>query len=104
MARNKKTSETLFQFTNLLITLLAKNGQHRTMQHYKATLNSFKRYRANRDIALRDLSAEEMRSRKFCYIFLEYLRKFRTLMPAAVIFIVLPLIIQPPNKRCSGNR
>ena len=62
MARNNKTSETLFKFMNHLITLLHHNGQHRTMQHYKATLNSFKRYRANRDIALRDLSAEEMRS------------------------------------------
>ena len=62
MARNNKTSETLFQFMNHLITLLHQNGQHRTMQHYKATLNSFKRYRANRDIALRDISAEEMRS------------------------------------------
>ena len=62
MARNNKTSETLFQFMNHLITLLHQNGQHRTMQHYKATLNSFKRYRANIDITLRDLSAEEMRS------------------------------------------
>ena len=62
MARNNKTSETLFQFMNHLITMLHQNGQHRTMQHYKVTLNSFKRYRANRDIALRDLSAEEMRS------------------------------------------
>ena len=53
MARNKKTSETLFLFTNLLITLLAKNGQHRTMQHYKATLNSFMRYRGNKDIAIK---------------------------------------------------
>lgn len=62
MARNKKTSETLFQFTNLLITLLAKNGQHRTMQHYKATLNSFMRYRGNKDIAIKKIDAEEMRS------------------------------------------
>ncbi len=62
MARNKKTSETLFQFTNLLITLLAKNGQHRTMQHYKATLNSFMRYRDNKDIAIKKMDAEEMRS------------------------------------------
>lgn len=62
MARNKKTSETLFQFTNLLITLLEKNGQHRTMQHYKATLNSFMRYRDNKDIAIKKIDAEEMRS------------------------------------------
>ncbi len=43
MARNKKTSESLFQFMNLLIALLLKNGQLRTMQHYKATLNSYMR-------------------------------------------------------------
>lgn len=40
MARNNKTSETLFQFMNHLITLLHQNGQHRTMQHYKATLKA----------------------------------------------------------------
>lgn len=62
MARNKKTSETLFQFMNLLISLLTKNGQYRTMQHYKATLNSFMRFRGNRDIALTEIDAEEMRS------------------------------------------
>ena len=62
MARNKNTSMTLFQFMNLLITLLAKNGQYRTMLHYKATLNSYKRFRDNKDIALKDIDAEEMRS------------------------------------------
>ena len=62
MSRNKKTSESLFQFMNLLIALLLKNGQYRTMLHYKATLNSFKRYRDNKDIALREIDAEVMRS------------------------------------------
>ena len=62
MSRNKKTSESLFQFMNLLIALLLKNGQLRTSLHYKATLNSFKRYRDNKDIALREIDAEEMRS------------------------------------------
>ena len=62
MARNKKTSMTLFQFMNLLIALLMKNGQYRTMLHYKATLNSFKRYRDNKDIALDKIDAEVMRS------------------------------------------
>ena len=62
MSRNKKTSESLFQFMNLLIALLLKNGQYRTMLHYKATLNSFKRYRDNKDIALRAIDAEVMRS------------------------------------------
>ena len=62
MSRNKKTSESLFQFMNLLIALLLKNGQYRTMLHYKATLNSFKRYRDNKDIALGEIDAEVMRS------------------------------------------
>ena len=62
MSRNKKTSESLFQFMNLLIALLLKNGQYRTMLHYKATLNSFKRYRDHKDIGLREIDAEVMRS------------------------------------------
>ena len=62
MSRNKKTSKSLFQFMNLLIALLMKNGQYRTSLHYKATLNSFKRYRNDKDIALCEIDAEEMRS------------------------------------------
>ena len=62
MSRNKKTSKSLFQFMNLLIALLIKNGQYRTSLHYKATLNSFKRYRNDKDIALCEIDAEEMRS------------------------------------------
>ena len=62
MSRNKKTSESLFQFMNLLIALLLKNGQYRTSLHYKASLNSFKRYRDNKDIALQEIDAEVMRS------------------------------------------
>ena len=62
MVRNKKTSETLFGLMNRLIALLKKNGQYRTMLHYQATLNSFRRYRGNRDIALRKIDTEEMQS------------------------------------------
>ena len=62
MARNKNTSESLFQFMNLLIALLLKNGLYRTSLHYKATLNSFKRYRNNKDIALSEIDAEVMHS------------------------------------------
>jgi hypothetical protein len=51
MSRNKKTSKSLFQFMNLLIALLIKNGQYRTSLHYKATLNSFKRYRDDKDMS-----------------------------------------------------
>ena len=62
MARNKKTSESLFTFMNLLIALLLKNGQYRTMLHYKATLNSYKRFRAGKDISFKEIDAEEMQS------------------------------------------
>lgn len=62
MARNKKTSKSLVGFMNRLITQLKKNGQHRTMQHYQATLNSFMRFRDNADIALGDIDAELIRS------------------------------------------
>lgn len=62
MAKNKKTSESLFIFMNLLIILLQKNGQLRTMQHYKATLNSYMRFRGNKDITFKDIDAEEMQS------------------------------------------
>ena len=62
MARNKKTSESLFTFMNLLIALLLKNGQYRTMQHYKATLNSYMRFRDGKDISIKEIDAEEMQS------------------------------------------
>ena len=62
MARNKKTSESLFQFMNLIIALLLKNGQYRTMQHYKATLNSYMRFRDGKDISIKEIDAEEMQS------------------------------------------
>lgn len=62
MTRNKKTSESLFTFMNFLIALLQKNGQYRTMQHYKATLNSYMRFRDNKDISFKEINAEEMQS------------------------------------------
>ena len=62
MARSKKTSESLFSFMNILIALLLKNGQLRTMLHYKATLNSYMRFRAGKDITFKEIDAEEMQS------------------------------------------
>ena len=62
MARNKKTSGSLFTFMNFLIALLLKNGQLRTMQHYKATLNSYMRFRDNKDITFKEIDAKEMQS------------------------------------------
>ena len=37
MARNKKTSESLFKFMNLLIALLMKNGQYRLAANRNST-------------------------------------------------------------------
>ena len=48
MAKIKQTKKTLFQFMNTIITQLLKNGQHRTMQHYKTTLNTYTDFRRNR--------------------------------------------------------
>ena len=57
-----RKNQTLFQFMNFLIALLLKNGQYRTMQHYKATLNSYMRFRGGKDISLNKIDAEEMLS------------------------------------------
>ena len=62
MARNKRKSESLFLFMNHLIVRLTKNGQYRTMQHYKATLHSYLRFRDNKDITLEEMNAEEIQS------------------------------------------
>lgn len=55
-------NQTLFTFMQFLIALLLKNGQYRTMQHYKATLRSYMRFRAGKDIAFCEMDAEEMLS------------------------------------------
>ena len=47
---------------NILIALLLKNGQLRTMLHYKAALNSYMRFRAGKDITFKEIDAEEMQS------------------------------------------
>lgn len=62
MAKIKQTKKTLFQFMNTIITQLLKNGQHRTMQHYKTTLNTYTHFRRNRDIALSEINTEEIRT------------------------------------------
>ena len=57
-----RKNQTLFTFMAHLIALLQKNGQYRTMQHYKATLRSYKRFRAGKDISIKEIDAEEMQS------------------------------------------
>ncbi len=62
MIRNEKAPGSLSRFMGLLITTLRENGQYHTMRHYKSALNSYMRFRGNRDIALGDISTEEMQS------------------------------------------
>ncbi len=62
MARRKQKSETLVTFMKRIITLLKKNGQHSTMQHYKATLNSLMRFRDNKDMTFDEIDSELIRS------------------------------------------
>lgn len=50
------------KFMTDIITQLHKNGQHKTWQHYRATLNSFMRFRENKDLSLRKMNAEMMES------------------------------------------
>ncbi len=58
----KKKSESLVKFMNRIISQLKTNGQHRTMLHYQATLNSFMRFREQRDITLAEMDADVMQS------------------------------------------
>lgn len=45
-------------FANGIIHQLQRNGQHKSWQHYRSTLNSFMRFRHNRDISLRNINSE----------------------------------------------
>ena len=60
MEKNKKTTETLVRFMTHIIDRLRANGQHQTMLHYRATLNSFLRFTRQRDIALTMLNADTL--------------------------------------------
>jgi integrase len=64
MANNKCIkSRSKYSFVNFMtdiITQLHKNGQHKTWQHYRATLNSFMRFRQNKDLSLRKMDAAMM--------------------------------------------
>lgn len=66
MANNKCIkSRSKYSFVNFMtdiITQLHKNGQHKTWQHYRATLNSFMRFRQNKDLSLRKMDAAMMKA------------------------------------------
>lgn len=61
MTENKRTS-TLLKFMTHIISQLKANGQHRTMLHYQAALNSFMRFRNNKDITLKQINADVIQS------------------------------------------
>lgn len=52
----------LFNFMESIIAKLKHNGKVRTAETYRATLNSFKRFRDNEDIMLDCITAETMES------------------------------------------
>ena len=49
-------------FMNDIITQLHKNSQHKTWQHYQSTLNSFMRFRNDKDVSLRKINAAMIES------------------------------------------
>lgn len=49
MTENKRTS-TILKFMTHIISQLKANGQYRTTLHYQVALNSFMRFRNNKDI------------------------------------------------------
>lgn len=65
----QRTENQLFGFMQSVITSLKKLGKTRTAETYVSALNSFKRFRENRDIALDDVNSELM------MLYESYLRK-----------------------------
>ncbi len=53
--RNRKLEDTLSVFMGSVIVRLKELGKDRTSETYTATLNSFMRFRGNRDILLEDM-------------------------------------------------
>ncbi|MDE5673920.1 MAG: site-specific integrase, partial [Muribaculaceae bacterium] len=51
---------TLFNFMDNIISRLKQKGKHRTAETYKATLNSFRKFRNDKDLMLDSLSSEIM--------------------------------------------
>lgn len=53
---------TMFVFMENIINDLNRQNRQRTMETYRCTLNSFKRYRNNKDIPLSDIDSKLMES------------------------------------------
>lgn len=62
MCIKMRSNYSFSDFMNDIINQLYTNGQHNTWQHYRATLNSFMRFRQNKDLSLRKMNAKTIRS------------------------------------------
>ena len=62
MCIKSRSKYSFVNFMNGIIPQLHANGQHKTWQHYRATLNSFMRFRQNKDLSLRKINAAMMES------------------------------------------
>ena len=69
IAQFQRTENQLFEFMQGVIASLTKLGKIRTAETYVSTLNSFMRFRENKDIALDDVNSELM------MLYESYLRK-----------------------------
>lgn len=63
----RKPNNTLFRYMEQTIAQYQEQGRVRTGETYSSTLNSFRRYRKNADITLRDICSEQMESYE-CYL------------------------------------
>lgn len=59
MSRSKYS---FVNFINGIISRLYENGQYKSWQHYRSARNSFMRFRKNKDLSLRKLTAEVVES------------------------------------------
>lgn len=57
-----QTQESFLKFAGNIISQLQKNGQHKTWQHYRSTLNSFMRFRKDKDFPIAQMDAMMMES------------------------------------------
>lgn len=58
----RRSKYSFVRFMDGVITQLQRNGQYKSWQHYRSTLNSLMRFRGNQDFSLRKLDAVMMES------------------------------------------
>ena len=60
MAKSKQTptrANSVFNYTEHLVSRLQSHGQHRTAETYRSTLNSLRRFRQDQDLSFKELDA-----------------------------------------------